>query len=138
MNAFFTTKNRVVPYFGYNFNFLANDTIDDLFTEIYFSGDPQPLYDQLAYDIQNYHVPFLYLSQYQIGFGINKGWDFAALMPERIGFSGLPYYAWIGGNRLTATTLPQIPGYDMYLISFISAIAIFSAIYVLLRKKRLN
>ncbi|MHA2471871.1 MAG: ABC transporter substrate-binding protein [Promethearchaeota archaeon] len=138
MNAFFTSKNRVIPYAGYNFNFLANDTIDALFTDIYFSANPQPLYDQLAYDLQNYHVPFLYLSQYQIGFGINKGWDFAELMPERIGFSGLPYYAWIGGDRLTATTLPQIPGYNLYLISFISSIAIFSAIYVLIRKKRLN
>jgi len=135
MNAFFTSKNRVIPYSGYNFAFMANDTIDDLFTQIYFSDDPQPLYDQLVNDLQNYHVPFLYISQYQQGFGINIGWDFTELMPERIGFSGLPYYAWIGGERITVTEPPIIPGYNQILIVFISVMAIFSAIYAMMKMK---
>ncbi|MFX0083240.1 MAG: ABC transporter substrate-binding protein [Candidatus Hodarchaeota archaeon] len=135
MNAFFTSNNRVIPYYGYNFAFLANDTIDNLFTQIFFSEDPQPLFDQLANDLQNYHVPFLYLSQYQQGFGINIGWHFTELMPERIGFSGLPYYAWIGGERITTTEPPFIPGYDVTFIVFISIIAIFSTIYVMMKKK---
>jgi len=136
MNAFFTSKNRVIPYAGYNFAFLANDTIDQLFTDIYFTSNKQPLYDQLAYDLQNYHVPFLYISQYQIGFGHNIGWNFTTLMPERVGFSGLPYYAWIGGERITVSEPPPIMGYDVFIIVFVSVIAIFSAIYVTMQKRR--
>lgn len=134
MNAFFTSKNRVIPYYGYNFAFMANDTIDDLFTEIYFSDSPQPLYDQLANDLQNYHVPFLYLSQYQQGYGINIGWETTALMPERIGFSALPYFPWIFGNRIITGT-PPIPGYSVTFVVFILIIGIFSATYVMMRKK---
>ncbi len=136
MNAFYTSKNRVIPYFGYNFCFLANDTIDDLFTQIYFSADPQPLYDQLAYDLQNYHVPFLYISQYQQGFGINKGWDFTPQMPVRIGFSALPYYPWISGNRVIEPIAPLIPGYDLPLVLLISFFTLFGVIYVAMKRKR--
>ena len=136
MNAFYGSKNRLIPYQGYNFAFMANDTIDQLFTDIFFASNKQPLYNQLAYDLQNYHVPWLYISQYQIGFGYNIGWNFTALMPERIGFGGLPYYAWIGGERTTASAPPPIPGYDVFLILFISAISIFSGIYVMMRKRR--
>ncbi|MFX1525731.1 MAG: ABC transporter substrate-binding protein, partial [Promethearchaeota archaeon] len=135
MNAFFTSQNRLIPYYGYNFAFMANDTIDDLFTQIYFSSDPQPLFDQLANDIQNYHVPFLYLSQYQQGFGINIGWKFTELMAERIGFSALPYFPWIYGNRITTST-PPIPGYDVSLVLFISLITILGAIYVTINWKK--
>lgn len=137
MNAFFTSKNRVVPYEGYNFAFMANDTIDQLFTDIYFAANKQPLYDQLADDLQNYHVPFLYISQYQVGFAQNIGWNYTTLMPERVGFSGLPYYAWIGGERTTVSEPPPIPGYDVFLILFVSVISIFSAIYVMMRKRKL-
>jgi ABC-type transport system substrate-binding protein len=135
MNAFYTSKNRVIPYAGYNFAFMANDTLDDLFTEIFFTANKQPLYDQVADAIQNYHAPWLYISQYQIGFGINIGWDFTGLMPQRVGFSGLPYYAWISGDRTTASE-PPIPGYDVFLITLISVIAVFSAIYVMMRKRK--
>ena len=135
MNAFFSSKNRVIPYYGYNFAFLANDTIDDLFTQIYFAEDPQPLYDQLADDLQNYHVPFLYISQYQQGFGINNGWNFTTLMPQRIGFSGLPYYAWISGNRITTPVQPEIPGYDLPIVICMSIITIFGLVYVMKRRK---
>ncbi|MFX0000420.1 MAG: ABC transporter substrate-binding protein [Candidatus Hodarchaeota archaeon] len=132
MNAFFTSKNRVIPYYGYNFCFLANDTIDDLFTQIFFSADPQPLFDQLADELQNYHVPFLYICQYQQGFGINKGWSFTEQMPARIGFSGLPYYAWISGNRITVLT-PPIPGYNIELMFLISISALIGIIYLMRR-----
>ena len=137
MNAFYTSKNRVLPYSGYNFAFMANDTIDQLFTDIYFTSDKQPLYNQVADALQNYHVPFLYISQYQIGFAYNIGWNFKALMPERVGFSGLPYYAWIGGERETVSEPPPIPGYDVFLILFVSVISIFGAIYVMMRKRKL-
>lgn len=138
MNAFFTSKNRVLPYSGYNFAFLANDTIDDLFTQIYFAEDPQPLYDQLADDIQNYHVPFLYISQYQQGFGINKGWNFTTSMPQRIGFSGLPYYAWISGNRIIIPPVPpEIPGYDSPIVVCMSIVTILGLVYVMKRRKLL-
>jgi ABC-type oligopeptide transport system substrate-binding subunit len=136
MNAFFTSNNRVIPYFGYNFAFMANSTIDSLFTQIYFSNDSQLLYDQLADDLQNYHVPFLYISQYQQGFGINIGWNFTELMPERIGFSALPYYAWIGGERILATGFPPIPGYNTPLVVFVSVIGILSAIYITMKKRK--
>jgi ABC-type transport system substrate-binding protein len=137
LNAYFSSTNRVIPYFGYNFNFLANSTIDDLLTQIYFSGNPQPLYDQLAYDLQNYHVPLLYLCQYQEGFGINIGWKYTSNMAERIGFGGLPYYAWIYGDRTTGgPTQPFIPGYDTTVITLISLITIFGLAYVGLKRKK--
>ena len=94
-NAYYTSNNRVIPYAGYNFNFLANATIDDLFTQIYFSANKQPLWDQLADALQNYHVPNLNLGQYQQGFAINVGWNYTSMMPERVGFAGLIYYPWI-------------------------------------------
>ena len=133
MNAYFTSNNRVIPYAGYNFDFLANSTIDDLFTQIYFTDNPQPLYNQLQYELQNYHVPNLYLCQYQQGWGINKGWNY---MAERIGFSGLPYYAWIYGDRITAGPTPFIPGYNGTVITLVSLITIFGLIYIGLKRKK--
>ncbi|MFX1479396.1 MAG: ABC transporter substrate-binding protein [Promethearchaeota archaeon] len=134
LNAFYGSKNRVIPYYGYNFCFMANDSIDQLFTDLYFTTNQQPLYNQLADQIQNYHTPWLYISQYQLGFAHNIGWSFTKLMPERIGFSGLPYYAWIKGDRLTVSE-PPISGYPMPLVIITTIVAACSAIYVTMRKK---
>ncbi|MFX1279743.1 MAG: ABC transporter substrate-binding protein [Promethearchaeota archaeon] len=135
MNAYYTSKNRVIPYFGYNFNFLANSSLDDLFTEIYFTDNPQPLYDQLAYDLQNYHIPNLYICQYQQGFGINIGWNYTRNMPERIGFSGLPYYAWVYGDRITTRAHPDILSYEPTTITIVSLITIFGLTYVAMKRR---
>jgi ABC-type transport system substrate-binding protein len=136
LNAYYNSKNRVIPYAGYNFNFLANDTIDDLLTQIYFTDDPQPLYDQLAYELQNYHIPNLLLCQYQQGFAINVGWNYTENMPERIGFSGLPYYAWIYGDRVTSEIPPLIPSYEPATITMVSLMTIFGLIYVAMKRNR--
>ena len=113
---------------------MANDSIDQLLTDLYFTANQQPLYDQLADQIQNYHAPWLYISQYQLGFAHNIGWSYTKLMPERIGFSGLPYYAWIKGDRLTVEE-PPISGYPVLIVAILSVVATFSAIYVTMKKK---
>jgi ABC-type transport system substrate-binding protein len=137
MNLFYTSINRFIPSFGYNFNFMANITIDQKFTDIYFESDKQADYSFVANHIQNYDVPMLYISQYMIGFAHNKGWTYAEAMPDRVGFSGLPYYAWIGGARET-TVIPPIPGYATILITLISTFTILGTIYVIMRKKKLG
>ncbi|MHA1508879.1 MAG: ABC transporter substrate-binding protein, partial [Promethearchaeota archaeon] len=59
MSLFYTSKNRFIPSLGYNFNFMANATIDDTFTDIYFEADKQADYSFIANHIQNYDVPML-------------------------------------------------------------------------------
>ncbi|MHA1670061.1 MAG: ABC transporter substrate-binding protein [Promethearchaeota archaeon] len=138
MNLFYTSLNRFIPSFGYNFNFMANDTIDQKFTDIYFESDKQADYDFIANHIQNYDVPMLYISQYMIGFAHNKGWTYTEAMPDRIGFSGLPYYAWIGGERATVEVPPNIPGYHAILVVLFSTFTILGTIYAIMRKKKLS
>jgi len=138
MNLFYTSINRFIPSFGYNFNFMANNTIDQKFTDIYFAADKQADYSFIANHIQNYDVPMLYISQYMIGFAHNKGWTYAEIMPDRIGFSGLPYYALIGGERETVVVPPFIPGYPAILVILISTIPILGTIYAIMRKKKLG
>ncbi|TES97167.1 MAG: hypothetical protein E3J90_07080 [Promethearchaeota archaeon] len=139
MSLFYTSKNRFIPSFGYNFNFMANNTIDQKFTDIYFAADKQADYSFIADHIQNYDVPMLYLYQYMIGFAHNKGWTYIDQMPERIGFSGLPYYAWIGGERAITVIPPEIiPGYPAILVTLISAVSILGTVYAIMQKKRLS
>ena len=138
MSLYYTSKNRFIPSYGYNFNFMANSTIDEKFTDIYFEADKQADYSFIANHIQNYDVPMLYISQYMIGFAHNKGWTYVEAMPDRIGFSGLPYYAWIGGERDTTVVPPFIPGYPAILVILISTVPILGTIYSIMRKKKLG
>lgn len=137
MNLFYTSKNRFIPSFGYNFNFMANSTIDQKFTDIYFAADKQADWSFIADHIQNYDVPMLYLYQYMIGFAHNKGWTYTEQMPDRVGFSGLPYYAWIGGERAVTVIPPDlIPGYPAILVALISSVSILGMVYAVMRKRK--
>jgi ABC-type transport system substrate-binding protein len=128
-NGIFYSGNRYIPYGKFNFQLFANDTIDAMLANIYTSDDPEPLYHQLANELQNYHNPILFCMQYQRGFAINSGWTYTASMQQRIGFREIPYYAWISGERMTTAAPPPIAGFDVYIISVASIFTLFGVIY---------
>ena len=72
-----------------------------------------------------------------IGFAHNKGWTYTEKMPDRVGFSGLPYYAWIGGERAVTVIPPDfIPGYPAILVVLISSVSILGMVYAVMRKRK--
>ncbi|MHA2287588.1 MAG: ABC transporter substrate-binding protein [Promethearchaeota archaeon] len=140
MNLLYKSTSRRIPFNLFNFHHIANDTIDDWMREFPFAGTgQQALANKLSQQFLNYHMPFLYLGQYQFGNAINSGWKMTQLTIEYAGPAGVqPRFGWIGGARetLAPPAPPEIPGYSVILTLLAFSISSLAIVYLTLRKRR--
>jgi len=130
MNLLYRSTHRRIGHFSYNYANVANSTIDQLLDDIPFSGtNAQTLYNQLAYDLLNYHSPWIYCGQYRSGLAYNNGWN----ITTRYVYTSNAAY--IGGARKT-NVLPEIPAYPLEVLVFGSIISTLGIAYVITKKRK--
>jgi ABC-type transport system substrate-binding protein len=138
MNLLYNSRMMRLPYFGYNFAMVVNSTIDNYLADIPFQGGmaQQHLFNNLSYDLMNYHYPWIYLGNAGLGFAANAGWEFA---PRSINPTGVPpYMPYIGGSRMTvAPPEAPIPGYSLVALTIFGLISVVGITYVMKKRKKL-
>lgn len=141
MNLIYHSNSRRIPFNVFNFHHIANETIDQWMTDFPFAGTgTQDLANKLADQFLNYHMPFLYLGQYEFGNAINSGWIMSQMALEYAGPSGVqPHFGWIGGARETLAppaTPPEIPGYSLAVTLVVLTLSSIGIVFITMRKRR--
>ncbi|GAH47211.1 unnamed protein product [marine sediment metagenome] len=100
--------------------------------------EAQWLFNNLTYDLMNYHCPWIYLGHYQMGVALNAGWNITFQALEMAGPAGVGLAVhWVGGERLTISPPPPlIPGFPAEIISIFSLLSVVGLSYVVLKKRR--
>ena len=133
MNLLYRSTNRRIGYNSYNYAHLANDTIDGILAQIPFAGiAAQELYDQLSYDLMNYHAPWIYCGQFRNGVVHNSGWNVTRT------YIYTADAAYVGGARKTTDVPTPIPGYPLTAFMIVFTVAVFGIVYNLLKKRKNN
>ena len=143
LERWFLSTVRSTAWGGLNMAHLDNSSIDQIINDLPFAGaGSQALYTEIADQLHNYHAPWIFCGQGQLGLAINTGWEFtqdALEFPGPSGGNSGLMYAWIGGARETITTPTapaEISGYPLAIISFFTMLSIVGSVYIIMKKRR--